>query len=831
MNYRQRLFAIVLLTLVLLASFGAFGTLHYGQGAAISVLTERYGSDRNAVNLNETVLNPSNVNATTFGRLYTLAVDGDVYAQPLYVPGLVFQGAPHNVLFVATDHNSLYALDADNSTEVILWHDNFGVTWNQNLYTGDIWDGQDGIMGTPVIDPNSNTLFVVAHHNGTSGATAPFDKSYFDLHAIDLISGSEKFGGPTVISASVAGTSTSAIGGFDHFDANQQLARPGLLLLSGKVYLAFGGTNDRQPYWGWLMAYNASNISQQLFVRNMAPDHIATAVWQAGSGIASDGTSIYVATGNGAMDADLGGTSYGDSIVKLNPSLTVIDWFAASNQCYLNQGDFDLGITGPMYLAASNEIFGGGKLGYLYALDASNLGHYHVNPARAKDTNCTLDSDPGDNTQIIQYFQTGVEEMPDTPLYWNNFLYTWVVGDYPKQWSFSTTTKKVTQTSVPASLGAYKSGGADATLMISANGSAPGTAILWGYQDNGARTGVLRAWNANSLTTELWDSLAKSADNVGTLAKFNVPTVANGRVYLATFSNRINVYGLYSSLNGTATPASTPSATATRTHHFETTSVYRPSNATFYLHFSNGAGTPETVIHYGAASDYPAVGDWLGTGITTIGVYDRSNGNFGLRDSNTPGPANHVFTMGIAGDMPIVGRWSLTATHDGVGIFRPSNGLIYLKNQLQTSPPDSIMVLGSPGDRGIAGDWNGKGYDSPGVFRPTNATFYLSNATTGTVFADYALRFGIGTDLPVAGDWLGQGTDGVGVFRGTTGTFYLKNTLLAGNPDNTFRFGVLGDLPIAGRWSNLIPAPPLVVNVTAGTPFALPSANPPGFDG
>ncbi len=951
MNRRHRLLALITLTLLLITSFGTLGTLYRGQATAVSVLTNRYGNDRGGINLNETVLTTANVNSNTFGRLFTLAVDGNVYAQPLYVPGLMIGGVSHNVLFVATEHNSIYAFDADDPGGITLWHVNLGGIWNHNLYTGDIWGGEDGVMSTPVIDPNTNTLYAVSHHNGVTGAMPPKDQPYFDFHALDLMTGAEKFGGPVVITASVAGSGAGSAGGVVNLDADHQLSRPGLLLLHGKVFMAFGSTNDRDPYHGWVLSYDASTL-QLANVFNDTPNGTEGGIWQAGSGLTSDGTHIFVSTGNGTFSADTGGLDYGDSIVSLSDTLSVTDWFAASNQCYLNLNDLDLGITGPLYMPVTNEIVGGGKQGFLYFLDGSSLGHYAVNPNRAGDTNCNIDSDPLDNSQIIQWFQAAADEMPTTPLYWNNFLYSWSANDYPKQRAFSTATKKVSPISPPVSLGAYKSGGGGGELVISANGSTPGSAILWGVHDNGSRGGILRAWDANNLTSELWDSQAKLGDSVGGVAKFNPVTVVNGRVFAASFSNRINVYGLYSSLpatltttptststvtptatvtrtplptktntrtpspsaspsatntvtasrtaTNTATPTSTatasasvtntttPSSTATATHtttatattsatptntststvtpsgtitptstvsvtptptltvtpnptsapFTETIGLYRPSTATFFLHFANVSGTPDRTIKFGGATDYPVVGDWLGTGITTIGVFNRSNGNFALRDSNTAGAPDHVFTMGNAGDLPMAGRWGATATHDGVGVFRPANGLIYLKNQLVTGFADSVMVLGNPGDLAIAGDWNGKGYDSPGVFRPNTKTFYLSNATSGTVFANYEVPFGLSTDLPLAGDWIGQGHDGIGVFRGTTSLFFLKNGIAAGNPDTTVVFGTAGDLPIAGHWTSAGPAPQsIVVPVTALPTTSIPPAPPtptvnlPSFDG
>ncbi|MHB8625264.1 MAG: hypothetical protein ACYDBJ_11350 [Aggregatilineales bacterium] len=236
----------------------------------------------------------------------------------------------------------------------------------------------------------------------------------------------------------------------------------------------------------------------------------------------------------------------------------------------------------------------------------------------------------------------------------------------------------------------------------------------------------------------------------------------------------------------------------------QTIGVYRSGNNTFYLRNSNTTGIADLTAALtisGSGSQYlPVVGDWLGTGIDSIGLYNQTNGQFLLRNTNTPGSADEQFVLGQAGDQPLAGHWTTALTHDGVGVFRPSNGLLYLKNTLSTGYGDYTMVLGVPGDVGIAGDWIGQGFNSPGVYRPAQGKFFLSNqVTNGAVFADESLVFGLANNIPIAGDWTGIGVTTVGVFN--NGQVAQRNTLITGYGDNSFMFGQAGDLPIAGHWS------------------------------
>ena len=275
---------------------------------------------RTGQNNNETVLTTANVNQTQFGKLFSYSLDGIAFASPLYVASVSIPGNGfHNVVYVATEHDSVYAFDADGLSTTALWHVSFlgsGVTTIPCGDTGECGDipVEVGITGTPVIDPTTGTLYVVVNtkENGTN---------YFQrLHALDITTGAEKFGGPVVISGSVPGTGDGSLGGMVSFNALQECQRPGLLLSNGVVYLGFGSHGDNRPCHGWVLGYNATTL-QRTMIYNVTPNAFGGGVWQGGGGLATDATgNIYFTTSNGTFDANTGGVDYGDSVEKLSPN-------------------------------------------------------------------------------------------------------------------------------------------------------------------------------------------------------------------------------------------------------------------------------------------------------------------------------------------------------------------------------------------------------------------------------------------------------------------------------------------------------------------------------
>jgi hypothetical protein len=506
--------------------------------AQVAVITQHNDNSRTGQNLNETVLTTSNVNVGAFGKLFFRTVDGQIYAQVLYVPKLTINGAVRNVVYVATENNSVYAFDADRAgASSPLWHVKLGTPVpNTDAGPGCVGlNPQVGITSTPVIDTSSNTLFVVAKTKNISNNTY-----HFNLHALDLSSGAEKFVGPVEITGQVPGTGVSSSNGLVPFQPLSQNNRPGLLLLNGVVYVAFGSMCETPPWHGWIFGYSASTLQPQA-IYNTTPNGDSGGIWGGGVGLLADASNIYFMTGNGTFDANTGGVDFGDSIVKVSAlaGLAVADYFTPFNQSVLESVDLDLGSGGPMALPGTGMIVGMGKDNRLRLVNTSNMGIF----------NSTVDAD----VQEFQAASSGV--FIGAPVYWNspNFgpvIYLWGSGDYLKAYQF-TGVKFVTK---PVSTGGIQGvlGGSNSVpLSLSANGSTAGTGIVWaagplsGSAAYQTVPGVLRAFDATNLTRELWDSQQSPLrDGVGSYAKFNPPTIANGKVYVGTFSGQLLVYGL-----------------------------------------------------------------------------------------------------------------------------------------------------------------------------------------------------------------------------------------------------------------------------------------------
>jgi hypothetical protein len=343
--------------------------------AQVNVLTVNYDNARTNSNLNETILNHANVNSGQFGKLFTLQVDGQVYTQPLYVNGVTIPGkGVHNVVYVTTMHNSVYAFDADPvATHDPFWQVNLGPSVPADNYSNpgnpytDI-KNEVGLLGAPVIDLGTNTLYVVAD---------TFDGSNYSyvLHALDITSGQEKNGGPAVIHASVKSEGPDSQNGVVTFDPYQHLQRPGLLLLNGVVYIAFGSHADQEPYHGWILGYDAASVSHQVSKFNVTPSGMGGSIWQAGHGLAADELgAIYVVTANGDFD---GASNFGETVLKLTatPALSPADWFTPGDYGALNDADKDLGSCSALLLPGTDLLLVGGKGGQLYLLNRKQMGH------------------------------------------------------------------------------------------------------------------------------------------------------------------------------------------------------------------------------------------------------------------------------------------------------------------------------------------------------------------------------------------------------------------------------------------------------------------------
>ncbi len=501
----------------------------------VNVLTYHNDNARTGQNLKESILTPTNVSSGNFGKLFTQAVDGYVYAQPLVVTKLKIpnQGV-HDVVFVATEHDSVYAFDA-NSNLPPLWQVSFinpgaGITTvsSDDLGCGDLVP-EVGITSTPVIDLGSRTIYVLAK---TKEVTTNGTTFYHRLHALDLTTGAEKFGGPTVIQASVPGNGDGNDGnGNVPFDALRQFNRAALLLEKGVVYIGSAAHCDIGPYHGWLIGCSAKTLKINTYF-NTTPNGGLGGIWQGGGGPASDaGGNVYAETGNGTFDPQA--NCYGDSFLKFSATkaLKLADYFTPYNQQALSDADADLGSGGLMLLpdeagnkARRHLLVGAGKEGTIYLVNRDKMGHFNA-----------------DSNQVVQTLQSAIGGSFDTPAYFNKHIYYLGVGDVLK--AFAITNSQINPT--PTSQSTMSFGFPGATPSISANGTKNG--IVWALQNDGYESSspsILHAYDASNLAQELYSSAnIPDRDNPGGAVKFSVPTIANGKVYVGA-EYAVSVYGL-----------------------------------------------------------------------------------------------------------------------------------------------------------------------------------------------------------------------------------------------------------------------------------------------
>ncbi|HZQ45803.1 MAG TPA: pyrrolo-quinoline quinone, partial [Verrucomicrobiae bacterium] len=498
-----------------------------------AVLTYHNDIARTGQNTNETLLTLANVNTNSFGKLFTCAVDGYVYAQPLVLTNVNIPGRGIlDVVYVATEHDSVYAFDA-NSNAGPLWQVSFlnpaaGVApvSSADLDCTDIVP-EIGITSTPVIDPISGTIYVEAKTGESSGNNINF---VHRLHALDVTTGAEKFGGPVVITASVTGSGAGSVSGRVAFDSQWQMNRAALLLNHGVVYLGFGSHCDSGPFHGWLLAYNATTLAQ-IAAFNTTPNGEGGGIWHAGNGPSCDANgNLYVMTGNGTFDASTN-KDFGDSVIKLSTAggLSEANYFTPFNQAFLNTNDLDLGSGGTVVLpdevgnsAHPQLLVGAGKKGVLYLFDRNNLGKYN-----------------GSTDMMVEKLNVLGSNF-STPVYFNFTLYYLGVQGYLTAFPVS----NAFIGAASQAQGSTQFGFPGATPSLSANGL--NDAIIWviqsdAYDSNG--NAVLRAYNASNLAQELYNSdQAGTRDQPGAAVKFAVPTIANGKVYVGT-QYALSVFG------------------------------------------------------------------------------------------------------------------------------------------------------------------------------------------------------------------------------------------------------------------------------------------------
>lgn len=510
-----------------------------------NVITNRYNNSRTGANLSETTLTVSNVNSSSFGALFSLTVSGSVYAQPLYVSGVTIPGkGVHNVLYVCTMEDIIYAFDADSNTGANaspLWTlnltnppDAVAPTWKQitGSANGNV-NGTVGIMSTPVINVAKNAIFVVAR-------TIEKNAFVYRLHSVDIRTGA--LIKSVKISATLPGTGVGSVNGEINFDPKMELQRAGLALANNLVVIAWSSQQDFNPYHGWVMAYSESSL-QQAGAFCTTPDGNRGGIWQSGRAPVVDAEgNVYFLVGNsGATPEDPNfGVDFGQSALKFSTTgqlLQLVDWFTPDDGPTLDVNDTDVGSSGLTLLPNTDLLVGGGKQGVFYLLNSANLGHEQTG-----------------NTQIPQVFTVSRgHKIKGGPVYWDSsklgrLVYTWDEKSFLEAFHFNGSTfgtAPVLTGTINASFGSP-----GAILALSANKENPNTGIVWASMpinesaDSAVVPGILRALNAETLE-EIWNSQDVPArDSVGTFGKYVPPLVVNGKVYMATFNNAVVVYGL-----------------------------------------------------------------------------------------------------------------------------------------------------------------------------------------------------------------------------------------------------------------------------------------------
>jgi hypothetical protein len=478
------------------------------------------------VNTNEYVLTATNVRVATFGKLFSYSVDSYIYGQPLFVPKLVVNGSTHNVVYVATQKNSVYAFDADGGGQ--LWRRSFGSPIPcANVHGCNIAPTM-GITATPVIDTALGNIYVANRQfNSSTGIYS------HTLHSLNLVTGADNAGSPVAITASVAGSGYDAVNG--QVTYNQQTAsdRPALLEVNGVVYVGFGSYGDADPYHGWIIGFSASNLSRTI-VFNATPNGQRAGIWGP-SILASDGTYLYTATGNGTWDS---GPDWGNSYLKLSPangSLSTADFFTPFNVSTLSAKDRDLGSGMATLLPTFSSspfphvMIGAGKEGTIYVVSRDNMGHFN------SACDCQIvQSIP--NAVGVAANTTDLLRNFSTPPYWNGNVYFSGNNDSVKRFHLSTATSKLTTTPADQSPTTYAFPGSNP--VVSANGS--GSGILWALEKG---AGVLHAYDATKLGTELYNTTQNATrDALGNAIRFAPPLVVNGKVYVGTRTQLV-VYG------------------------------------------------------------------------------------------------------------------------------------------------------------------------------------------------------------------------------------------------------------------------------------------------
>jgi uncharacterized protein (TIGR03437 family) len=669
----------------------------------INVLTANYDRYRSNSNLSETTLNPQTVNSASFGKIGSFPVDGQIYAQPLYVTGVNIEGVgSRNVVYIATMHNSVYAIDADAPRSTTpLWAVNLGPSILSAVFNFTDILPEVGILSTPVIDPKQGVIYVVS-------ATLEKNTPVFRLHALSLSSGSEQLNGPVTIRASVQGSGQGSNQGVLAFDPSMQLQRPGLALANGRLYISFGSHADMGTWHGWLISYDASDLQRQVAVFNSTPNGLGGSIWQGGRAPAIDELGdIYVVTGNGDYD---GTSSFSESLLRLSDSneqgrtsLAIKEWFTPENWSTLNDNDWDFGTTGAILVPGTNLLLAGSKAGILYAVQRDGMPH----------------SQPTawSSIQTVQANQWG---MFDMALWSNqNGPIVYLAEPYNAVKAFQMVNGQLNNT--PSSQ-FFITSSFFAGLAVSADGGKNGTAVVWlttGNTDVTQIPGTLHALDAADLSNELWNSdRMGDRDGLGRFAKFATPTVANGKVFVPTFSDALVIYGL---LGPNSQTSASPQISA----------VVNGAS------FIGGAVSPgEIVAIFGANL---GVSQLTQMQVSANGTVSTSLAGTQVLVNGAPAPLLYVSATQVGAVMPF-------------GLNGTTAQFQILYNGLMSTSLNVPLTSTVPGLFSVQGDGGG-----PGVFNSDGSTSDWNALTpAGSVVTFYAT--GAGQTVPTSVD----GTSAIG---------------------------------------------------------------------
>jgi len=712
-------------------ALGLLSLIPQPSSAQVSVLTQHNDNSRTGANLSEVTLNARNVSPATFGKLFTLPADGFVFAQPLFVPGVPIAGqGAHNVLYVATAHDSLYAYDADDGT--LLWHTSLGVPVPSSVINTDNILVEVGIISTPVVDPSNNTIYVVSksYENGSQ---------IFRLHGLDIRTGSEQPHSPIVISAQVNGTGDGNDGlGHVPFITSKENQRTAITLSNGVLYLAFASYDDIDPYHGWVLAYSETNL-QQLAAYNVTPNGGRGGVWMGGQGLTVDSSGfVYLISGNSTASEDRSAQDFGESFVKLALSgnlLSEVDYFKPRNYDVLNVLDADLGSGGCILIPGTNLLVGGGKQGYMYVVNSANMGQLNLS---------------GDN--IVQEWQAEVGLL-GSPIYWNTStpeLFVWGHDDTLYAYRFNPSSNIFSTTASSRGTLQSASGTGCIGLSVSSNDSVANSGVVWASvpessPDTATVPGTLYAFDASDVTRLLWSSKQNSSrDSFGNFAKFVPPTVANGRVYLATDSQQVCVYGPLATGTTPVITSINPN-TIYAESQASTLSIHGAGFGSHSVLNLNGVSYPlDSATPSLATATLPAsVVASIGNGVAKLFI--DNGANFGGQSNIMPLTVADLPTPGLTTIAPaqvIAGTLGLTVTLTGSGFdpqsevslggsVLPSSNVSFVSStQLQVSVPNASIsaVVSNPGlpvsvTNPLAG----------GTTRTTSQTVYLAVTAQGQV--------------------------------------------------------------------------------------------------